>query len=415
VAWGGLRVLRDRNAGLYLGGVLVSGFGSSAMALAAGVWAKSLTGSDSVAALMGLGVFAPTLIGPLLGSVVDRLPVRRVLVGINLVLAIVLTATLAVHSSAQIWILFTVMLVYGIGFVSLDAAESTALTTGVEPALLGDLNGMRLSAAEGMKLLAPLAGAGLFAWAGGRAVALLDAATFLLAAGLFALMRFGEPAPPTAPIAGGWLRHTAEGTRFLWAHRPLRRLVVAGGLAMLVSGVSGGAIYAVVDQGLGRSPAFVGVLYAAQGLGSIVVGLLAGTVIRRLGNRGFAVLGLALFAVGVGLRACTWLPGVLTGSALVGFGLPAVHIAALTTLQRETPARLIGRVSATAGTIMFAPTAVALLGVAGLLAVVDYRFILLGAAVFGMAVAGYCVAGRGELGPRESTVAEAEDADLRHV
>ncbi|WP_346011898.1 MFS transporter [Streptomyces sp. SID3343] len=408
-----MKVLRDRNAGLYLGGVLVSGFGSSAMALVAGVWAKSLTGSDSVAALMGLGVFAPTLIGPLLGSVVDRLPVRRVLVGINLVLAVVLTATLAVHSSAQIWILFTVMLVYGVGFVSLDAAESTALTAGVAPALLGDLNGMRLSAAEGMKLLAPLAGAGLFAWAGGHAVALLDAATFVLAAGVFALMRFEQT--PAAPAAAGWLRHTAEGARYLWAHRPLRRLVVSGGLAMLVSGVSGGAIYAVVDHGLGRSPAFVGVLYAAQGVGSIVVGLLAGTVIRRLGNRGFAVLGLVLFAVGVGLRALTWLPMVLAGGVLVGFGLPAVHIAALTTLQRETPARLIGRVSATAATIMFAPTAVAILGVAGLLAVVDYRFILLGAAALGIAVAGYCAAGRGERAPEESTRAETEDADSRHV
>jgi MFS-type transporter involved in bile tolerance (Atg22 family) len=100
---------------LHLGGVLVSGFGSGAMALVAGVWAKSLTGSDSVAALMGLGVFAPTLLGPFLGSVVDRLPVRRVLVGINPVLAVVLTATLAVDSAARIWILCAVMSVYGIG------------------------------------------------------------------------------------------------------------------------------------------------------------------------------------------------------------------------------------------------------------------------------------------------------------
>ncbi|MFH9391397.1 hypothetical protein ACH4KV_32155 [Streptomyces albidoflavus] len=44
-------LLRDREASLILGAVLVSGFGSSATALVAGVWVKELTASDSLAAL----------------------------------------------------------------------------------------------------------------------------------------------------------------------------------------------------------------------------------------------------------------------------------------------------------------------------------------------------------------------------
>ncbi|MGC0418893.1 MFS transporter [Embleya sp. AB8] len=408
MAWGAVKVLGDRNAGLYLGGVVVSSFGSSAMTLVAGVWAKTLTGSDSIAALMALGVFAPSLLGPLIGAVADRLPAKRVLLAANVVLAVLLTATLTVHSRAQVWILFAVMLGYGFGFVLLDAAESTALSAGIAPGLLGDLNGMRLSAAEGMKLIAPLAGAGLFAWSGGHTVALLDAGTFVLAAAVFGLMRFEEPVRERADT--GWLRQTSEGVRYLWAHRPLRRLVCSGGLAMVVSGLSSGAIYAVVDRGLGRSPAFVGVLYTAQGAGSVVVGLGAGALIRRLGARGFATLGLALFAVGVGVRAVAWLPGVLAGSALIGFGLPAVHIAAMTVLQRETPGHLVGRVAATAGTLMFAPTALAIVGVAGLLAVLDHRIILLGTALLGGAVALYCAAGRGERAP-EAAVEPVPVAD----
>ncbi|MFF7243336.1 MFS transporter [Embleya sp. NPDC008237] len=413
MAWGAIKVLKDRNAGLYLSGVVVSSFGSSAMSLVAGVWAKTLTGSDSVAALMALGVFAPTLLGPLLGAAADRWPARRMLLSVNLALAALLTLTLTVHSGDQVWILFAVMFGYGIGFVLLDAAESTALTAGVAPGILGDLNGMRLSAAEGMKLIAPLAGAGLFAWSGGHTVALLDAGTFVLAAGVFALMRFDQPVK--AKTETGWWRQATAGTGYLWAHRPLRRLVFSGGLAMLVSGLSGGAVYAVVDRGLGRSPAFVGVLYTAQGAGSVVVGLCAGTLIRRFGARGFAVLGLALFAVGVGLRVVEWLPVVLAGSVAIGFGLPAVHVAAMTVLQRETPGHLVGRVAATAGTIMFAPTAFAILGVAGLLAVLDYRIILLGTAALGGAVALYCAAGRGERGP-DREPAPADDAqDSRHM
>ncbi|MET7301710.1 MFS transporter [Embleya sp. NPDC005575] len=413
MAWGAVKVLRDRNAGLYLSGVVISSFGSSAMSLVAGVWAKTLTGSDSVAALMALGVFAPTLFGPLLGAAADRWPAKRLLLAVNLVLAALLTLTLTVRSDDQVWILFVVMFGYGIGFVLLDAAESTALTAGVAPGILGDLNGMRLSAAEGMKLIAPLAGAGLFAWSGGHTVALLDAGTFVLAAGVFALMRFDQPVRAKAET--GWWGQATAGMGYLWAHRPLRRLVLSGGLAMLVSGISGGAIYAVVDQGLGRPPAFVGVLYTAQGAGSVAVGLCAGTLIRRLGSRGFAVSGLALFAIGVGLRVVEWLPVVVAGSVAIGFGLPAVHVATMTVLQRETPGHLVGRVAATAGTIMFAPTAFAILGVAGLLTVLDYRIILLGTAALGGAVALYCAAGRGERGPdREPTPAQGAQ-DSRHV
>ncbi|MFI6982755.1 MFS transporter [Embleya sp. NPDC050154] len=414
VAWGAVKVLGDRNASLYLSGVVVSGFGSSAMSLVAGVWAKTLTGSDSVAALMALGVFAPSLLGPLLGTVVDRWPAKRVLLVTNLVLAVLLTTTLTVRSADQVWILFAVMCGYGVGFVLLDAAESTALAAGVAPGILGDLNGIRLSASEGMKLIAPLAGAGLFAWAGGHTVALLDAGTFVLAAGVFALMRFDRPVRVEVEESGWWSRTTA-GVGYLWAHRPLRRLVLSGGLAMVVSGISGGAIYAVVDQGLGRPPAFVGVLYAAQGAGSVAVGLCAGALIRRLGARGFAVLGLALFAVGVGLRAVEWLPVVLAGSVAIGFGLPAVHVAAMTVLQRETPGHLVGRVAATAGTLMFAPTAFAILGVAGLLAVVDHRVILLATAVLGGVVALYCAAGRDERGPAGEQAQTEEARDSRHV
>ncbi|WP_439673760.1 MFS transporter [Embleya sp. MST-111070] len=408
-----MNVLRDRNAGLYLSGVVISGFGSSAMTLVAGVWAKTLTGSDSIAALMALGVFAPSLIGPVLGAFADRWPAKRLLVVVNTMLAVLLTATLAVRSEAQVWILFAVMLGYGFGFVLIDAGESTALSAAVAPGILGDLNGLRLSASEGMKLIAPLAGAGLFAWSGGHTVALLDAGTFVLAAGVFMLMRFEQPARERP--ATGWVAETSEGVRHLWAHRPLRRLVVAGGLAMVVSGISGGAVYAVVDEGLGRSPEFAGVLYMAQGAGSVAAGLAAGALIRRLGAKGFAVLGLVLFAIAVGLRALPWLPAVAAGSVLNGFGLPAVHVAAMTVLQRETPTHLVGRVAATAGTIMFAPTAFAVLGVAGLLVVVDYRLILLGAAVLGVAVALYCAAGRGETGPPAEATSATAPEDSRHM
>ena len=56
MATGLFTVLRNRNARFYLAGVTVSGFGDSAMLLAAGVWVKELTGSNGLDQSLGLPV-----------------------------------------------------------------------------------------------------------------------------------------------------------------------------------------------------------------------------------------------------------------------------------------------------------------------------------------------------------------------
>ncbi|MFE2601292.1 MFS transporter [Streptomyces sp. NPDC059396] len=383
-------VLRDRTAGLYLSAVVVSGFGTSAMWLAAGVWAKSLTGSDSLAALTVFAMWAPTLVGPLLGTVADRVRRRPLLIGCNLGMAALLPLLLAVDSADRVWILYGVLFVYGASGVVQDAAETALVATAVDKRLLGSFNGLRMTANEGMKLLAPLVGAGLFARYGGGPVALLDAATFALAAGLFALMRVREepPAPrASARLTRTVLAGTAEGFRRLRAAPAVRPLVLAAGVTMLLSGINGAAIYAVVDRNLGHSPAFVGPLYAVQGAGSVVIGLLAGPLLRRLPERVFAAAGIALFALSVGARALPYDTVALASAAGVGLGLPCVLIAALTAVQREIPDPVLGRTAATASTLIYVPNAVALGLGAGLIAFVDLAVLLLTTGAAGLLTA----------------------------
>ncbi|CAM5560881.1 Multidrug efflux pump Tap OS=Streptomyces alboniger OX=132473 GN=CP975_07985 PE=3 SV=1 [Streptomyces alboniger] len=367
------RVLRDRNAALQLGAVVVSGFGSSALWLVSGIWVKELTGSDGLAALCQFALWAPTLLGPLLGTLADRTRRRPLLVAANLTLGALLLSLFAVDTAARLWILFAVLLVYGACGVVTDAAEAALAPAAVGKELLGDYNGLRMAANEGMKLVAPLAGAGLFAAYGGARVALLDAVTFVLAAGLYALLRVREapPAPERAPARAG----AAEGARYLWGNDRLRPLVVAGGLTMLTSGVSGATVYAVVD-GLGHAPAYTGVLYVVQGAGSVAVGVASGALLRRFGGRRFGGAGIALTAVALVLSALPSDAAVLAGSLANGVGLPCVLIAGLTAVQRETPDALLGRAAATAGTLMFAPTALGIAAGAALVESVDIRVLL---------------------------------------
>jgi MFS family permease len=404
MAWGTQRVLGNWSARLYLTGVLISGFGTTAMLLVAGVWVKSLTGSSSLAALVALGVWLPTLFGPAIGVLADRIRRRPLLIGLHAGMAVLLLVLLAV-TEARVWILFAVMLAYGVTFVLADAAEAAIVPVVVPGDLLGDFNGLRMTINEGMKLVAPLVGAALFAWRGGMPVVLLDAVTFAVAAVAFGLLRVQEEPPPPNRR---WSRQLADGLGYLRRHALLRHLVLCTGAAMLLMGLTGAMAYAVVDDGLHRPPEFLGVLTAAQGVGSVVSGLATGPLLRRVTERRLLAGALVIFGLGLALRATPWETAVAAGSVAVGLGVPAVLIATMTAVQRETPGALTGRVAATANTVTFAPGTLALAAGAALLVVVDYRVVQIGSAALTVVLAAYCLWG----GRPETTVRDRAPGSL---
>ncbi|WP_411111189.1 MFS transporter [Streptomyces sp. c-19] len=378
----------------YLTGVVVSGFGTTAMWLVSGIWVKSLTGSDSLAALTAFALWAPVLLGPLLGTLADRVRRRPLLVVLNAGMAGLLPLLLWVESADRVWLLFAVLVLYGAQGAVHEAAEQALIATALDEKRLGTLNGLRMTANESMKLVAPLVAAGIHTRYGGGTVALLDAASFAVAAGVFALMPVRE-ARPTPSGSRHWWRETAEGVRLLRASPVLRPLVATGAFTMLLAGVNGAAIYAVVDKGLGHSPAYAGVLYAVQGAGSVLAGLVTGPLLRRVPERAFATVGLALFAVAVGVRALPYEATALAASAVIGLGLPWVLVAVVTAVQREAPAEAVGRVAATANTLVFAPNALALALGAALVALVDVHVLLPLLAVAGAAWAACLAVGQG--------------------
>ncbi|MEU9853150.1 MFS transporter [Streptomyces sp. NPDC047974] len=369
----------------YLTGVVVSGFGTTAMWLVSGIWVKSLTGSDGLAALTAFALWAPALLGPLLGTLADRVRRRPLLIALDLAMVAVLPLLLWVTSADRVWLLFAVLVLYGAQGAVHEAAEQALLSTGFDKERLGSVNGWRMTANESMKLIAPLTAAGLFARYGAGPVALLDAASFALAAGAFAAMRVREERPaPVARERGTWWRETAEGVRLLAASPVLRPLVATGSFTMLLAGVNGAAVYAVVD-GLGRPAAYAGVLYAVQGAGSVLAGLTTGPLLRRVPERLLAAAGLALFAAATGVRALPYEATALAASAVIGLGLPWVLVAAMTAVQREAPAEAAGRLAATANTALFVPNALALALGAALVTTVDVRLLLPALAAAGLA------------------------------
>jgi hypothetical protein len=298
----------------------------------------------------------------------------------------VMTAPAAVRSPEDVWLLFAVLTMVGTGTVLTDAAETALVASAIPGELRGDFNGLSRAAIESTSLLGPLIGASLFTVLGGPTVALLNALSFLLGAAAFSLLRIRETAPGHRSRKS-WTAETAEGVRHLWRHRTLGALVAAGGCAMVASSLSSTATYALLDTGLGQPAAVAGVLSSVQGLGSVAGGTAAGALLRRVPPSVLSALGLTLFALGALARTTGHLPVVMAGSLLIGLGLPWPLISALTTVQKETPGALLGRVAATANTLVFAPTGLALLAGTALVATLDYRIQLLAAGALALTTA----------------------------
>ena len=200
-------LLRDRSYRRLLIGQTLSAFGDYAMFLALAVWVKVLTGSNAKAGLAILPFILPSLVGPALGVFVDRFPRRRIMVATDLAAAVALLPLLTVRDASDIWVIYVVSFLVGLATVVYQAARAGLLVSMLEEGDLGDANGLLQSTSQGMRLLAPLAGAALFAAFGGRAVALLDAATFVASA----LFLLGVRAP-TRNAASGWNFGQASGT-----------------------------------------------------------------------------------------------------------------------------------------------------------------------------------------------------------
>jgi MFS family permease len=374
-----------RDFRLVFAGLTASIFGDSVLLLALGIWTKSLTGSTSLAGLAMLAVVAPAPLAPVLGWVVDRFRRRQFLIVGNLAAAAALCPLFLVRDRGDVWLLLGVCVLYGVSFIVLDAALSGLLKELLADGELVGANGLLATVRQGLRLVGPLIGAGLFTAFGPVPMVALDAASFVLAALSVAALRLREPRP--APSRLRWRAEMARGARHVRGEPALRRAVLAVALATLMLGAIETISFAYVDQGLHRSPAFLGVLVTVQAVGGVLGGILAAPVVRRAGELAALVLGLLALSAGMAMMTLPILALAFVAMPVEGIGLPVVIVALTTLVQRRTPAPLVGRVSAVVGMLVDAPQALSIAASALLVSIVDFRLLLAGIAAVVFAVA----------------------------
>jgi len=374
-----------RDARLLVAGQSLSAFGDWAMWIVLAVWMKTLTGSSARAGLVFFALGLGNLAGPLGGLLADRVKRRPLMIVCDCVLGASVLVLLFVNEASTAWLLYLVALLYGVVGSVFYPARSALLRLMLPEELLAEANGLLSSVQQGLRIVAPLAGAGLYAAFGGGVVAILDAATFAGSALLLSRMHVREEKPE--PPEHHFLREVTAGIEHVWRTLPLRQMTVGTTIALLVVGFTETLIFIVIGH-LGHKPSFFGVLATLQGVGSIAGGLTAAWVLRRIGDVRTVGLGLGLFGSCALLLAVPSLPIVLVGFFVAGLGIVWAIVAFNTALQTRTPLAIQGRVSAAVDvSLSLAQTASIATG-ALLSTFVDYRVLLvaLAAVVGGSAI-----------------------------
>jgi MFS family permease len=357
----------------------VSMIGDSMMLTIPAVLVRQGSNSNAAAGFEIFFFTAPICIAPMSGSLVDRFRRRNFLICVNIISASLVVPLLAVTTPGYWWTGYLVATFLGCSYVCINAGVSGLIPQIVPDGLLGNANSFLSSFRQGLRLIGPVSGLLVYEKFGIGAITGVDAASFIVAATVFATLNINEraikPRPNRGPsdFSAGFIHLFKTGS----LHTAATILIPFS----IACGVTGSATYAIVTDGLNKPPEFVGFMISMMGIGAIFGGLIAARMIERLGEISTIMIGVASYGVGsIGL-AIPSVPLALTGMLIAGVGVTLPIIGRMTLMQRNTPSEMLGQVSFAWDSFGTTIQLISMGLCASLLAFVNFRYILIPAAL----------------------------------
>ena len=343
---GALRLLRHNTAFRSLWSSRVISFTGDSLSLVALMLhvAGSTGQALAVSLLLLVGDFAPALLGPLTGALSDRFDLQRVMVLCEVMQgALLLLIALTLPPLPVLLALVGVRAVAGQVFQPASRTAVPALVPGRDLETANSTLGFGTNAAEA---LGPLVAAALLPFVGIRGVLLIDAASFLLSAGVLVFL---PKLPPVATEGGGppvsLLQQARLGLGYIVSAPAVRVIALGFCTVVAFNGVDDVALVVLAKDTFRAGDPAVGLLLGAVGVGLVCgYGLLA-----RYGARAampvLLVLGFAVSSVGNLLTGLAWaVSAALAMQTVRGLGIAAMDVATNTLLQRVVPPGMLGRV-----------------------------------------------------------------------
>jgi MFS family permease len=334
----------------------VSSIGDGIALIALVLYVKATERSGIAVAALLLAQALPHLLGPVTGTLVDRVNIKRLMVACEIGQAIIFTAV-ALWQPPFVALLFLVVTAS-----VLDTTFGPASGSAV-PALVSAPDLMQANAWLGTSLnlqvaIGPLLGGALAAGLGPRWALAANALSFAVSAALLAGL------PKTMRVAArsgaGVLSDGLAGLRFAWKQPAVRSLMLGTFLLVAFVAVDNVALVFLTRDVLGLNAFGFGAVAATFG-----VGMLAGSVVlswMRSVPRSAPLLLSAWLMSGVSAIATGLAPnaGIAAGAQSVGgLGNGIGNVASSTLIQQLVPREMLGRAFGLFGTAASAGSALA--------------------------------------------------------
>lgn len=322
-------------------------------AIALYVLLRRLTGSPMALGLVFITKMLPwALASPVAGWLNDRYNRRRLMIGSDLIRAVVVLGFLLVEEPSQVWLIYllsALQVMVGSVFVPARSASIPNITSDREL-----LTANALSAATWSTLLAVGAALGGFVteWAGVKAVFVMDSASYLVSAFFIYRAAIPQETESTGPATiRGAYAELVDGWRHLRTHPAVARMT----LAKPTWGIAGSALVYMLallgEEVAAATPAIgMGLLFGARGFGTGVgpIAVRAWIPDERkwpmMLGLGIAASGLFYLAVG----ATPWVLWLVVPLVILAHAPSGANwVSSTVLLQKRTVDRFRGRVFAT--------------------------------------------------------------------
>jgi MFS family permease len=344
-----LQPLRERDFALFWLGWTVSLIGDGFFLVAIAWQVFDLWNSPTALAVVGVAETIPIVAFVLVGGVVtDRFERRRVLIASSALrgIAVALLGILAVTGAIELWHIFVIAAFFGAGQAFQGPAAGAIIPDLVPRHLLVEANSLSQFVRQAAFAFVGPALGGLVVHALGTGTAfLIDAGTFAFAIATLALLR-RQTAKAQSDEPTSMRRDIAEGLRYvrrtvwLWG-----TLAWAFAAIFLVYGPFTVLLPFLVRNELGGDAGDLGLVFAAGGLGAILVSLAVGQMGLPRRHITFMYALWMVACLQIAAYAVAGVPWHAMAISFAGEGCWAAGLIVWVTLmQRVVPAELLGRV-----------------------------------------------------------------------
>ena len=359
--------LFHKNFTLLVLGQASSLFGNFILRFALSMYILDLTGSAAVFAGMLSAALIPTiLLSPFGGILADRINRRNLMVALDTLTAVFVTAPLLWGSGG-----ITAITALLIALSVLGAFETPAVQACVPQMHTGGslvkANAIIQQISAFAAFAAPILGGLLYAAIGLKPLMLGSAACFLTTALLECFIKLSDPRSDHSGSGKSVLSTVksdlSESMRFMFKEQKsiYKMLVLAAAVNFLIGGIVLIGLPYIVRVILDLSAGYYGIAQAAIAIAAILGGIAAGVLVGKMRMRKLSLLlgllGLLLIPVcAVFIIKAGAIP-IFTVSVVMFFGMQLAvsifSIFAVSFIQQKTPVHLMGKIMAYAATLSF--------------------------------------------------------------